>query len=88
MQGNAFQLDKEPLLEIPIYKPSDKQANEIADLVDKIILLKQHGEDSSKLEKEIDALVYKLYELTYEEVKVIDSEFGLSEKEYERIKVG
>ncbi len=32
-------------------------------------------------------MVYKLYELTYEEVKVIDPEFSLSEQEYETIKV-
>lgn len=28
-------------------------------------------------------MVYKLYELTYEEVKVVDSEFALSEEEYD-----
>ena len=54
MQGNAYQLDKEPLLEIPIYKPADKDANEIAKLVDKIISLKQQGKDISEQEKKMD----------------------------------
>jgi len=74
MQGNAYQLDKEPLLEIPIYKPADKDANEIAKLVDKIISLKQQGKDSSKQEKKIDELVYKLYAITPDEQKIIEGQ--------------
>jgi hypothetical protein len=47
MQGNAYQLDKEPLLEIPIYKPADKDAIEIAKLVDKILFLKNSKEKTA-----------------------------------------
>ena len=36
-------------------------------------------------EQQIDNLVYKLYELTYDEVKVIDPEFTLTESEYNAI---
>jgi hypothetical protein len=32
--------------------------------------------------------VYKLYELTYDEVKIIDKDFWLSEKEYDRVEMG
>ena len=73
MQGNAYQLDKEPLLEIPIYKPADKEANEIAKLVDKIISLKQQGKDSSEQEKKVDELVYKLYDITKPEQEIIEA---------------
>ncbi len=38
--------------------------------------------DTSALEKEIDLLVYKLYGLTYEEVKIVEPAFALSEEEY------
>jgi hypothetical protein len=72
MQGNNYQIDKEPLLKIPIYKPSDKEQTEIAKFVDKIIALKAKGKDSSELEKQIDELVYKLYEITPEEQKIIE----------------
>lgn len=72
MQGNAYQLDKEPLLEIPIYKPTDIDANEIAKLVDKIISHKQQGKESSEQEQKIDELVYKLYDLTADEQKIIE----------------
>jgi hypothetical protein len=56
-------------------------------LVKEILDNKSEGKDSTSLEKEIDNLVYKLYELTYDEVKVIDPAFSLSKKEYEAIKL-
>ncbi len=34
-------------------------------------------------EKQIDQMVYKLYELTYEEVKIVNPDFLMSEEEYE-----
>jgi hypothetical protein len=43
--------------------------------------------DTSELEKAIDRLVYKLYQLTYDEVKIIDPEFKLTEPEYTAIKI-
>lgn len=87
MQGNNFQIDKEPLLAIPIYKPSNREQSVIAKIVDKIISLKSKGEDTKDLEQQIDNMVFRLYGLTYEEVKVIDQEFPLSKEEYESIKV-
>lgn len=39
------------------------------------------------MREQIDVLVYKLYELTYDEVKIIDKDFWLSEAEYEKIKI-
>lgn len=73
MQGNAYQLDKEPLLEIPIYKPTDTAANKIAALVDKIIAQKEQGKNSKDNETKIDELVYKLYDLTAEEILVVEN---------------
>jgi hypothetical protein len=43
--------------------------------------------DTSELEKAINNLVYKLYQLTYNEVKIIDPEFELTEQEYTAIKI-
>ena len=74
MQGNSYQLDKEPLLEIPIYNPTNMRANKMAALVDKIISQKEQGKDSSKLESEIDLLVYKLYDITIVEQKIIEGQ--------------
>ena len=43
--------------------------------------------NTTKEEKAIDNLVYKLYQLTYDEVKIIDPEFELTEQEYTAIKM-
>ena len=59
----------------------------IEDLVTNIILYKSEGKDTTILEQKIDNLVYKLYELTYQEVKIIDPEFVLTEQEYDAIKI-
>ena len=40
--------------------------------------------DTSALEKQIDVIVYKLYSLTFDEVKIVDPEFGMSKEEYGR----
>lgn len=69
---------------IPIFQ-EEKSVKLISKVVDKILFLKSEGKDTTALEQEIDNLVYKLYELTYEEVKVIDPDFGLSKAEYEAI---
>ncbi len=57
---------------------------EIEKMVDKILAAKKDdpNADTSELEKQIDHLVYKLYQLTYNEVKIIDPEFALTEQEY------
>ena len=61
--------------------------NKVVALVDKIIGLKLENKNSISYEKQIDNLVYKIYDLTYDEVKVIDPEFSLTKKEYEAIKL-
>lgn len=69
MQGNAYQLDKEPLLAIPIYKPSDAIANKVAALVSKIVLQKQNNSNTTKLETQIDEIICDLYEVTVAELE-------------------
>jgi len=65
---------------IPIQKPmkipSASQEKEIEHLVDQILSLKRSDPtpDTSALEAEIDRMVYALYGLTEEEVKVIENE--------------
>ena len=75
MQGENYQVDKEPLLNIPLPKnPSESQQKSIIDLVDKILASKKASPqaDTSKEETEIDSLVYKLYGLTEEEIVTIE----------------
>jgi hypothetical protein len=53
--------------------------------IDKILATKATDSkvDTSVLERQIDNLVYRLYSLTYDEVKAIEPEFSLSRAEYE-----
>jgi len=61
----------EPLL---VYYPTEKQEEQITAIVDKIIQAKQlnASSDTSQWEKEIDIIVYQLYDLTFDEAKIFD----------------
>ncbi len=86
-KGKILELYQKPLSELPIKETNKKIQSIFINYTDAILLNKSKGEDTSELEQEIDNLVYKLYELTYDEVKVIDPEFSLTKKEYEAIKL-
>ncbi|MGL2337900.1 DUF7149 domain-containing protein [Helicobacter pylori] len=67
--------DKIERLPIPqITEKNQELADKIIALVDKILALKEKDPkaNTQKLEKEIDALVYQLYNLTDEEIKIIE----------------
>ena len=72
----------------PIAKNFYSQKN-IHGLVEKILKTKKlHSlANIEKLENQIDLMVYKLYDLTYEEAKIVDPELQLSEKEYNEFKL-
>ena len=46
--------------------------NKLVSLVDSIIRLKKESKDTSELESDIDRIVYSLYNLTDEEIKIIE----------------
>ncbi|MCH5322979.1 MAG: class I SAM-dependent DNA methyltransferase [Helicobacter sp.] len=73
----SFQLSNEMAKRIPIpkiNKQNQKLVNQIIALVDEILKSKAKDTkaDTSPLENQIDNLVYKLYNLTKEEVKIIE----------------
>ncbi|NLN96683.1 MAG: hypothetical protein GX128_11020 [Bacteroidales bacterium] len=72
---------------IPIPQITQQKQQPFINLVNQILERKENNKDTAALEQQIDNLVYRLYELTYEEVKVIDPEFSLSQKEYESIEL-
>ena len=67
---------------IPI-KTSQNQEIVIS-LVEKIIKAKKDGIDSSILEKSLDIVVYHLYNLSYNEVLIVDPETPITREEYEK----
>ncbi|EAI1296227.1 class I SAM-dependent DNA methyltransferase [Campylobacter jejuni] len=77
MQGNNYQIDKEPLLNIPIVdtnSKNEKLADELINLVDEILKAKEQDKNANtqELENKINSIVYKLYNLTEEEIKIIE----------------
>lgn len=95
-KGENLELYQKPLSEIPIKKADENLQNKFVSVVDKILAITQtddYLENQEKqnavkeYEKQIDVMVYKLYDLTYEEVLTIDKEFSMSEQEYNAYKL-
>ena len=80
MQWDNYQIDKEPLINIPLIKPDEEKQKPFIKLVDKILdITKQSFYDPKNppkeqldLESEIDDMVYELYGLSEEEIKVME----------------
>jgi len=79
MQGDLYQVDKEPLLEIPIYLHGNPC--QLANLVDKVIDTIKQGGEISDLESSINILVCKYYDLEYSEFQHITNN-NLVTKDY------
>ena len=73
------------LLKIPVPKEifdSRELQETLEKLVNEILMRKKSKEDTSTEEKQIDLMVYKIYDLTYDEVKIIEPDFELSKEKY------
>jgi len=89
-QGEQLQIDKEPLLEIPLFKAEESEQGKIALMVDKIMTKTAEFNKTSqntdkwhllkaeieKLNREIDEVIYKLYGFTAEEIGIIEDGYG------------
>ncbi|MEX1014150.1 MAG: N-6 DNA methylase, partial [Candidatus Paceibacterota bacterium] len=86
MQGNNYQVDKTPLLEIPIKTSSSGESVELINAVNQIILTKQNisnsttSSDNDYYERKLSALmndmnkvVYDIYELGPQEIAIVES---------------
>jgi REP element-mobilizing transposase RayT len=75
--GNAFEWKKQYVeqVRIPLITETNEPiVHQIESLVDKILTLKKenHQSDTTALEHEIDELVYRLYDLTEDEIKIVE----------------
>ena len=68
----GFRYKKAFLIKLPIPKISLEEQKPFIYLVDKIIERKKFGENTQELEDQIDQMVYKLYELTQEEIDIVE----------------
>jgi type I restriction-modification system DNA methylase subunit len=77
-KGEMLELYQKPLSEIPIKRISPDEQKPFIKLVDRILTAKQRDveADVSASEQELDELVYALYGLTPEEIKIVESASG------------
>ncbi len=59
-------------MKIPLHRTSKNEQQPFIALVDKILTAKQQGQDTHTLESQINQMVYKLYDLTDNEIKIIE----------------
>lgn len=87
--GGAYTLKQETVSEFPIKIILDTK--HFNTLVDKILNSKKLNppNNTKHLEDKIDIMVYKLYNLTYEEVEIIDSQIGeiISKQDYDKFQI-
>lgn len=69
MQGQNYQIDKAPLLTIPIASVSDQVQESISDYVDSIY----NGTSMEEVEPLIDSLIYESYGMSPDEVAFIEA---------------
>lgn len=75
LDGRTFaQVKTTYIKQLPVIKANETQQQPFINLVDQILSAKaaNPNADTSHLEKQIDELVYKLYELTNEEIAIIE----------------
>jgi adenine-specific DNA-methyltransferase len=71
---NGYQLIWKYFSQIPIAAGNEQEREVIADLVNEILASKKQNPsaDTTDLENQIDQLVYQLYDLTEEEIKIVE----------------
>jgi len=82
-RGGFYSYSKRYLKDIPIRIPASGAQQKLEELTRNILSKKQNNQDTKTEEQQIDLMVYHLYELTYDEVLVIDPEPPFSRAEYE-----
>ncbi len=88
-QGRAFAEVKIAYLKfLPIYPHENKQIIKIVDNIH-IFIEKDNKDKVINLQSELDLVVYKLYNLMYNEVLIVDPEFEkqMSQEEYEKYEI-
>jgi hypothetical protein len=72
---NTVQWKKFVVERLPVFDASEDVKKPFVDLVDQILTLKKQNKDADtkNLESQIDQLVYKLYDLTPEEIEIVEN---------------
>jgi hypothetical protein len=83
-RGEALaQVKVSHLDQLPIKYISREDQKPFIDLVDRILIAKQNGQETITLEHQIDTLVYRLYDLTPDEIAIVENSGIVKNKEPE-----
>jgi adenine-specific DNA-methyltransferase len=84
IRGGDYHIYPEYLRNLPVPAVSASKQQPVIALVDKILAAKAKNSkaDTAAFEEEIDNLVYRLYNLTHDEVKVIEPGFPVGKAEW------
>lgn len=84
--GGAYTLKAATVEAFPIPAANIAQQEPIIELVNQILSAKKNNPqaDTSDKENQIDFLVYQLYNLTYDEVLIVDPDTPITREEYEQ----
>lgn len=71
--SKGFNMGKQYIEKLPIPKIPESKQQDFISIVQQILEAKKQARDTKDLESKIDHLVYKLYDLTEEEIAIIES---------------
>ena len=70
--------------ELPVKQLSEQAQQPIVNIVSKIMVNASKNISYDLLEKQLNIIVYKTYELTYDEILIVDPETSITREEYEK----
>jgi len=73
LDTGGYMMQKVFLDKIPIYVPSEEQEKIIVEVVDRVLENKEKKIETKDIEKQLDELIFQLYELTEDEIKMIEN---------------
>lgn len=89
IQGDNYQIDKTPLLNIPLPNFTPHIDESLSNYVDELMKLAQTNNQAemNKIEAKINLIIYKLYQLSYEQVASIDDNIEINEQDYNNFEI-
>lgn len=71
-KGKQLQIDQAQIVELPIFVPDKHSMDMIINKVNTLLRLLSNGENTMKIENEVDTLVYNLYGLSEKEISIVN----------------
>ena len=86
LAGGYLAINKSTIQEFPLVEIPKETQQKLSDISKKVHELVKQGKSTNSYEEQINFIVYKLYNLSYDEVRLVDPDFILNENEYNSLK--